>query len=90
LRERASTCSLGRVVSRRHCTSIRRLVTGVTNAPTLTESILGHHTAVVAVGGVAQAAGVRTLVLSHLVPAEDPNVSDAMWLEAARTHFRGR
>jgi len=33
--------------------------------------------------------GVNTLVLSHLVPADDPNVTDKMWLDAARTHFKG-
>ena len=32
----------------------------------------------------------RQLVLSHLVPAEDPEVSEEMWREAARRHFRGR
>jgi len=29
-------------------------------------------------------------MLSHLVPAEDPAVSDEMWIEAARRHFHGR
>jgi ribonuclease BN (tRNA processing enzyme) len=38
---------------------------------------------------VAQAAGVKTLVLSHLVPANDPEVTDQMWIDAARPHFRG-
>lgn len=42
------------------------------------------------VGRVAQAAGVKTLVLSHLVPAEDPSITDQMWIDAARMHFRGR
>jgi hypothetical protein len=28
-------------------------------------------------------------MLSHLGPADDPNVTDAMWIEAARTPFRG-
>jgi ribonuclease BN (tRNA processing enzyme) len=37
----------------------------------------------------AQAAGVKTLVLSHLVPAEDPEVTEQMWIDAARVHFRG-
>ena len=32
---------------------------------------------------------VKTLVLSHFVPPDDPSVTDAMWLEAARRHFRG-
>ena len=37
----------------------------------------------------AQAAGVKTLVLSHLVPPDDPEVTPAMWTEAAQRHFRG-
>jgi ribonuclease BN (tRNA processing enzyme) len=28
-------------------------------------------------------------VLSHFVPPDDPEVTDEMWMEAARTHFRG-
>jgi ribonuclease BN (tRNA processing enzyme) len=40
-------------------------------------------------GRVAQAAGVKTLVLSHLVPPDDPGVTEQMWIEAARLHFRG-
>jgi ribonuclease BN (tRNA processing enzyme) len=38
---------------------------------------------------VAQAAGVKTLVLSHFVPVDDPEVTDQTWLEAARTHYGG-
>ncbi len=41
-------------------------------------------------GRVAEAAGVKTLVLSHLVPAEDPAITDQMWIDAAREHFHGR
>jgi len=40
-------------------------------------------------GRVAQAAGVKRLVLSHFVPADDPAVTDQMWIDAARAHFRG-
>jgi ribonuclease BN (tRNA processing enzyme) len=40
-------------------------------------------------GRVAQAAGVKTLVLSHLVPADDPNVTEQMWMDAARSQFHG-
>jgi ribonuclease BN (tRNA processing enzyme) len=70
--------------------AIDRLVSGVTNATNLKQSILSHHTTVEDVGRVAQAAGVKTLVLSHLVPAEDPELTDQMWIDAARTHFGGR
>jgi ribonuclease BN (tRNA processing enzyme) len=29
-------------------------------------------------------------VLSHLVPAEDPAITEQMWADAARRWFRGR
>jgi len=35
-------------------------------------------------------AGVKTLVLSHLVPAEDPEVTEQTWIDAAKMHFDGR
>jgi ribonuclease BN (tRNA processing enzyme) len=70
--------------------AIDRLVAGVTNAADLKRSILSHHTSAEDAGWVAETAGVKTLVLSHLVPAEDAGVTDEMWIEAARRHFRGR
>lgn len=70
--------------------AVDRIITDVPNASDLKRSILSHHTTAEDAGRVAQAAGVGTLVLSHLVPAEDPGVSEEMWLEAARRHFRGR
>ena len=48
------------------------------------------HTAVEDCARVAAAAGVKTLVLSHLVPADDPSVTEQTWLDAARPHFSGR
>lgn len=68
---------------------VDRLVAGVPNATTLKQSIVSHHTTAEDAGRVAQAAGVKTLVLSHFVPPEDPAVTDQMWIDAARTHFRG-
>jgi ribonuclease BN (tRNA processing enzyme) len=70
--------------------AVDRLVAGVANAPRLKQSIMSHHTSAADAGRVAQAAGVDTLVLSHFVPAEDPMISDAMWIEAARGHFDGK
>jgi ribonuclease BN (tRNA processing enzyme) len=69
--------------------AVDRLVAGVSNAATLEQSIMSHHTTAEDVGRVAQRAGVKTLVLSHFVPADDPAVTDQMWVDAARTHFRG-
>jgi ribonuclease BN (tRNA processing enzyme) len=48
---------------------------------------LESHTSAEDCGRVAAAAGVKTLVLSHLVPADDPEVTDGMWLRAAQAHF---
>ena len=69
--------------------AVDRLVARVPNAPTLKASIVAHQTSVEDAGRLAQAAGVKTLVLSHLVPPDDPVVTDQMWIDAARAHFRG-
>jgi ribonuclease BN (tRNA processing enzyme) len=68
---------------------VDRLVSKIPNARTLKTSILSHHTTAEDAGRVAQAAGVRTLVLSHFVPSDDLAITDQMWIDAARTHFRG-
>ena len=31
----------------------------------------------------------QTLVLSHFVPPDNPEVTDQMWIDAARVHYRG-
>jgi ribonuclease BN (tRNA processing enzyme) len=69
--------------------AIDRLVARVPNAAALKASILAHQTSAEDAGRVAQEAGVKTLVLSHFVPPDDPDVTDAMWLEAAKRYFRG-
>ena len=70
--------------------AVDRLVASVPNATDLRRSILSHHTTAEEAGRVAAEAGVATLVLSHLIPAEDPAITDAMWIAAARRHFSGR
>ena len=60
------------------------------NASNLRKHLLDSHTAVEDCGKVAAAAGVKTLVLSHLVPGGDASITDQMWLEAAAKHFGGR
>jgi ribonuclease BN (tRNA processing enzyme) len=69
--------------------AIDRLVARVPNAAALKASILAHQTSAEDAGRIAQDAGVRTLVLSHFVPPDDPELTDAVWLEAARRHFKG-
>ena len=62
----------------------------VTNASTLKKHLMESHTAAEDCGRVAEAAGVKTLVLSHLVPADHRQVTDQMWIDAASKYFRGR
>jgi ribonuclease BN (tRNA processing enzyme) len=69
--------------------AVDRLVARVPNAATLKQHILASHTAVEDAGKVAQAAGVKTLVLSHFVPADDPALTDEHWRRAAGRHFTG-
>src|SRR6266446_5529147 len=70
--------------------SVDRLVGASPNATTLKKHIIDSHTPVEEVGQVAAAAGVKTLVLSHLVPAEDDRLTDQMWVDLASVHFKGR
>jgi|SRR6266568_76222 len=52
--------------------------------------ILASHTPVEEAARTATEAGVKTLVLSHLVPGETTVVSDDQWLAAARPYFAGQ
>ncbi|HEY3656415.1 MAG TPA: hypothetical protein VGL34_15730 [Steroidobacteraceae bacterium] len=38
---------------------------------------------------MTKTAGVKVLVLSHFVPADDSEITDQMWIDATRSHFRG-
>src|SRR5690349_21827105 len=66
------------------------LIKQTTNASRLREHLLASHTSTEDVGRIARDAGVRTLVLSHLVPGGDPSITDEQWSEGARKHFKGR
>jgi ribonuclease BN (tRNA processing enzyme) len=65
------------------------LAARIKNAPNLKAHLLAAHTTTEDVGRVAQAAGVKKLVLSHLVPGDDPSITDEMWTEGARKHYSG-
>ena len=56
----------------------------------LRKHVVDSHTTAEDAGRVATEAGVRTLVLSHFVPAESPPISDDQWLAAARSTFNGK
>jgi ribonuclease BN (tRNA processing enzyme) len=70
--------------------AIELLVKRAPNASRLREHLLASHTSTEDVGRIAAEAGVKTLVLSHLIPGDDPSISDAQWSEGARKYFKGR
>ena len=59
------------------------------NAESLKAHLLAAHTTTEDVGRIAEAAGVKKLVLSHLVPGDDPSISDEMWSQGVRKHYGG-
>jgi ribonuclease BN (tRNA processing enzyme) len=60
------------------------------NAARLKASILSHHTTAEDVGRIAAQAQVKTLVLNHFVPGDDPALTPEVWTEAVRTTFKGK
>jgi ribonuclease BN (tRNA processing enzyme) len=73
-----------------HKPSLAKLVARVPNADRLLEHIVASHTTHEDVGKVPKAAGVKTLVLSHIVPADDASVTDEIWIAGVRPHFDGK
>jgi ribonuclease BN (tRNA processing enzyme) len=72
-----------------HLGGLDRLLSRVPNAPSLRKHLIDSHTTTEQLGHVAAEVGVRTLVLSHLVPGDDPLITDAMWVEDVRKNFSG-
>ena len=72
-----------------HLPGVDRLLGRVPNAPTLRKHLVDGHTVAEDVGRVAAQAQVKTLVLSHFVPGDDPDITDDMWTEGVRKHFKG-
>jgi ribonuclease BN (tRNA processing enzyme) len=72
-----------------HLGGLESLLKRVPNAATLREHLLASHTVTEDIGKVAAAAGVKTLVLSHLVPSDDASITDDMWAEGVRKHYGG-
>ncbi len=70
--------------------AVDRMLAHAYNAAALKKSILSHHTPAVEVGRVAAEAQVKTLVLSHFVPADDPEITGEMWTrEVRRGGYKG-
>ena len=69
--------------------AIDKLVQQNPGAKRLREHLLASHTSTEDVGRIAAQAGVKTLVLSHLVPGDDPSITDDQWSEGVRKNFSG-
>ena len=69
---------------------VEALIKRLPNAKRLREHLMAAHTLPEDVGRIAERAGVKTLVLSHFVPGDDPSITDEQWAEGARKHFKGR
>src|SRR5262245_9161252 len=59
------------------------------NAATLMAHLKASHTLTEDVGRIATEAGVKTLVLSHLVPADAAGMTAQTWADAVRPTFKG-
>ena len=70
--------------------AVEALVRRLPNAQRLREHLLAAHTLPEDVGKIAAKAGVKTLVLSHFVPGDDPSITDEQWAEGVHKHFQGR
>jgi ribonuclease BN (tRNA processing enzyme) len=68
---------------------VDKLVARVKNGATLGKHLLASHTTTQDVGKIAAAAGVKLLVLSHLVPG-DSDVTDDLWLAGVRENYSGK
>lgn len=69
---------------------IEGLIKRLPNATRLREHLMAAHTLPEDVGKIASQAGVKTLVLSHFVPGDDPSITDEQWSEGVRKYFKGR
>jgi hypothetical protein len=68
---------------------VDRLVARVGNGARLKQHLLASHTLAEDVGRIATEAGIGLLALNHLVPADDPMVTEGHWMEAVRRHYAG-
>ncbi|SJM30098.1 MBL fold metallo-hydrolase [Mesorhizobium delmotii] len=68
---------------------IERLVAKTGNGARLREHLLASHSLAGEAGRIATDAGVRRLVLNHLIPADDLEIGEADWIAAVRKTWAG-
>lgn len=72
-----------------HGEGVDRLVARTGNGARLKEHLMASHTLAADVGRIATEAECRHLVLNHLVPADDPAIGEAEWIDAVRATWDG-
>ncbi|ESZ46566.1 MBL fold metallo-hydrolase [Mesorhizobium sp. RSR565B] len=68
---------------------IERLVARTGNGARLKEHLLASHSFAEQAGRIASDAGVKRLVLNHLIPADDAAIGEADWEAAVRKSWAG-
>ncbi|TGS15033.1 MBL fold metallo-hydrolase [Mesorhizobium sp. M2E.F.Ca.ET.209.01.1.1] len=68
---------------------LERLVARTGNGARLREHLFASHSLAEDAGRIASDAGVRRLVLNHLIPADDPAIGEADWVTAVRKSWAG-
>ena len=73
-----------------HPDGVDRLVKKTVNGARLREHLLASHTLAADVGRIAASAGVGHLILNHLVPADDPEITASHYAHEVRKTWTGR
>ncbi|MBZ9734790.1 MBL fold metallo-hydrolase [Mesorhizobium sp. CA18] len=68
---------------------VERLVARTGNGARLREHLLASHSFADEAGRIASDAGVKRLVLNHLIPADDPAIGEDDWIDAVRKTWAG-
>jgi ribonuclease BN (tRNA processing enzyme) len=68
---------------------VERLVARTGNGARLRQHLMASHSLAGEAGTIAARAGVGRLVLNHLIPADDPDIGEADWVEAVRKTWNG-
>lgn len=68
---------------------IERLVARTGNGARLKEHLLASHSFAEEAGRIASNAGVKRMVLNHLIPADDSLIGEADWIAAVRKTWAG-
>jgi ribonuclease BN (tRNA processing enzyme) len=68
---------------------VERLVAKTGNGARLKEHLLASHSFAEEAGRIASDAGVKRLVLNHLIPADDAEIGEADWVAAVRKTWAG-